>query len=36
MRWICKDEIEECLTQAWKDMADQANAELIAVTCPQD
>lgn len=30
MRWICKDEIEECLTQAWKDMADQANAELIA------
>ncbi|HAT3919747.1 MULTISPECIES: hypothetical protein [Enterobacteriaceae] len=30
MRWICKDEIEECLTQAWKDMAEQANAELIA------
>lgn len=30
MRWICKDEIEECLTQAWKDMADQANDELIA------
>lgn len=30
MRWICKDEIEECLTQAWRDMADQAKAELIA------
>lgn len=30
MRWICKDEIEECLTQAWKDTADQAKAELIA------
>lgn len=30
MRWICKDEIEECLTQAWNDMAEQANAELIA------
>ncbi|PMN03319.1 hypothetical protein BCT41_08785 [Vibrio splendidus] len=30
MRWICKDEIEECLTQAWRDMADQARDELIA------
>ncbi|OEF54918.1 hypothetical protein [Enterovibrio norvegicus] len=30
MRWICKDDIEECLTQAWRDMADQAKAELMA------
>lgn len=30
MRWICKDDIEECLTQAWRDMADQAKAALIA------
>lgn len=30
MRWICKEEIEECLTQAWRDMAAQAKAELIA------
>lgn len=30
MRWICKDQIEECLTQAWRDMANQAKAELIA------
>jgi uncharacterized protein (TIGR02646 family) len=30
MRWICKDEIEECLTQAWRDMANQANADLVA------
>ncbi|AYZ18714.1 hypothetical protein EGY08_19495 [Klebsiella sp. FDAARGOS_511] len=30
MRWICKDEIEECLTQAWRDMADRAKADLIA------
>lgn len=30
MRWICKDDIEECLTQAWRDMADQANTRLLA------
>ncbi|BFM21486.1 HNH endonuclease family protein [Gilvimarinus japonicus] len=30
MRWICKDEIEECLTQAWRDMAGQAKASLLA------
>jgi uncharacterized protein (TIGR02646 family) len=30
MRWICKDDIEECLTQAWRGMADQAKEELIA------
>ena len=30
MRWICKDEIEECLTEAWREMADRAKAELIA------
>ncbi len=30
MRWICKEVIEECLTQEWRDMADQAKAELIA------
>lgn len=30
MRWICKDEIEERLTQAWRNMADQAHADLIA------
>ncbi|MBE8891071.1 HNH endonuclease family protein [Klebsiella grimontii] len=30
MRWICKDEIEEYLTQEWRDLADQAKAELIA------
>ncbi|RPA27850.1 hypothetical protein [Shewanella frigidimarina] len=32
MRWICKDEIEECLTQAWRDAAEQAKTELIAAT----
>lgn len=30
MRWICKDEIEECLTQAWREMAAQAKANLLA------
>lgn len=30
MRWICKDDIEECLTQAWRDMAKQAKEDLIA------
>lgn len=30
MRWICKDEIEECLTQAWRDLADGAKADLLA------
>ncbi|GAB1437291.1 hypothetical protein MASR2M36_00220 [Providencia sp.] len=30
MRWICKDDIEECLTQAWREMASQAKDELIA------
>lgn len=30
MRWICKEEIEECLTQTWRDMAAQAKAELIS------
>lgn len=30
MRWICKDEIEECLTQPWRDMADGAKADLLA------
>lgn len=30
MRWICKDEIEECLTQNWRDMATKAKAELMA------
>lgn len=30
MRWICKDDIEECLTQAWRDRADQAREELVA------
>jgi len=32
MRWICKDEIEECLTQAWRDMADQAKSDLLAAS----
>ncbi|MEI6858500.1 MAG: hypothetical protein V5788_01700 [Shewanella sp.] len=30
MRWICKDDIEECLTQAWRETAAQAKANLIA------
>lgn len=30
MRWICKEEIEECLTQAWRDTANQAKVELMA------
>jgi uncharacterized protein (TIGR02646 family) len=30
MRWICKDDIEECLTQAWRDKANAAKAELMA------
>ncbi|TVU92379.1 hypothetical protein [Vreelandella titanicae] len=30
MRWICKEEIEECLTQTWRDMANQAKADLMA------
>ncbi len=29
MRWICKDEIEECLDQAWRESAAAAKAELI-------
>lgn len=29
MRWICKDDIEECLKQAWREMAEQAKNELI-------
>jgi uncharacterized protein (TIGR02646 family) len=30
MRWICKEDIEECLTQAWRDTAEQAKADLVA------
>ncbi|WP_148244417.1 hypothetical protein [Enterobacter asburiae] len=30
MRWICKGEIEECLTQAWHTMAEKAKAEILA------
>ncbi|EPI2778362.1 TPA: hypothetical protein ACKPEK_001727 [Pseudomonas aeruginosa] len=30
MRWICKDDIEECLTHAWRSKAEQAKAALIA------
>ncbi len=30
MRWICKEDIEECLTQAWRDVANKAKEELIA------
>jgi len=30
MRWISKDDIEECLTQAWRDMAAQAKSDLVA------
>lgn len=30
MRWICKDEIEEYLNQAWRDMANQARDRLIS------
>lgn len=30
MRWICKEDIEECLTQAWRDKAAEAKAELMA------
>jgi len=30
MRWICKEDIEECLTQAWRDTAERATAEIIA------
>lgn len=29
MRWICKDDIEECLTQAWRDAAEQAKQGLL-------
>lgn len=36
MRWICKDDIEECLTQAWRTMADQAKAELIAAQTQEE
>lgn len=30
MRWICKDDIEECLTQAWRNKAAQVRHDLIA------
>ncbi|WP_019458581.1 HNH endonuclease [Acinetobacter sp. GG2] len=30
MRWICKDVIEECLTQEWREVAEQAKTELMA------
>lgn len=30
MRWVCKDDIEHCLTQAWRDAAAQAKAALLA------
>lgn len=29
MRWICKDDIEACLKQAWRDMAENAKNELM-------
>lgn len=29
MRWICKDDIEECLTKAWRDIAEQAKQDLL-------
>lgn len=30
MRWICKDEIEEHLTQAWNDLAEKAKKDIIS------
>lgn len=30
MRWICKDDIQECLTQAWRNKAAQAKVKLDA------
>lgn len=35
MRWICKEDIEECLTQAWRDAANKATEELIAESDPK-
>jgi uncharacterized protein (TIGR02646 family) len=32
MRWICKDDIAESLSQVWRDMAKQAKAELVAAS----
>ncbi|MCL1126327.1 retron system putative HNH endonuclease [Shewanella surugensis] len=32
MRWICKDEIEECLSRAWRDTANQAKDSLLAAS----
>jgi uncharacterized protein (TIGR02646 family) len=32
MRWICKDDIEECLTKAWRDKAEAAKNELLAAS----
>jgi len=29
MRWICKDDIEECLSQAWRDAANLAQQALL-------
>lgn len=30
MRWICKDDIEESLTEAWRNLAEDAKNELLA------
>lgn len=35
MRWICKDDIEECLTDAWRNSADKAIQEINAATTSQ-
>ena len=36
MRWVCKDDIEECLTQAWRTAAADAKANLIAIEDPEE
>ena len=36
MRWICKDDIEECLSQEWRNSANDAKAALLQAETAED
>ncbi len=36
MRWICKEDIEECLTEQWRQSAQEALTAIIAAQTPQE
>lgn len=36
MRWVCKDDIEQCLTSAWRQSAQKAIENINAATTPEE